>query len=67
MCMDIAKFLKMRPNTKHIGITHYHFRSKVIDGTIKVVHIDASEQQSDMFTKVLDHEWFRYLRKVFIG
>ena len=66
-CIELAKCPKMRPRTKHISIKYHHFRSKVLDGTIKIMPIDTLEQQADIFTKALARDQFRCLRKFLIG
>eukprot|EP00957_Ditylum_brightwellii_P133038 10144351-Ditylum_brightwellii.AAC.1 len=61
-CIGLANCLRMRPRTKHIGIKYHNFRSKVEDGTIKIIKIDTKEQQADMLAKNLAKDQFLKLR-----
>ena len=38
-CIELATCPKIRPRTKHTIIKHSHFRSKELDGTIKILDI----------------------------
>ena len=60
-CIYITKYPKMRPQTKHIAVKYYYFRSKVYDGMVKVLQNDISQQQAGIFTKGLARDQFQYL------
>jgi len=66
-CIELANCPRLRLRTKHIGIKYHHFRSKVLDGTIKILPIDTKDQQADIFTKPLPRDQFRKLRQLLIG
>ena len=52
-CIELVKFPKMRPRTKHIGLKYHHFRSKVKEGMISVHYISTHKQVADICTKAL--------------
>ena len=54
-------YLQMQPCTKHIDIKYHHFRSFVVNGDVKIKHVDTKGQIADIFTKPLDSELFGYL------
>ena len=66
-CIELAKCPKLRPRTKHIGIKYHHFRSKVMDGTIKVLPIDTKDQEAHIFTKPLSRDQFHKLCELLMG
>ena len=66
-CIELAKCPKMRPRTKHIGTKYHHFRSKVEEGIVKVLHIGTEDQQADVFTKGLPRDKFLKFRKLICG
>ena len=39
--MELARFPKMRPRTKHVNQMHHHFRSSVSNGDAEIFHIDT--------------------------
>ena len=55
-------YLQMQPCTKHIAIKYHHFRSFVVNGDVKIKHVDTKGQIADIFTKPLDSELFGCLR-----
>ena len=57
----LAVGMKMWPLTKNIAIKYHHLWSFVTNGDIEIQYIDTKEQISDIFTKQLDSELFRYL------
>ena len=63
----IAKSTKFTPRTKHIAIKYHHFRHFVNTGKISIFLIDTKEQIADSFTKPLNEQMFKYLRKKLIG
>ena len=65
--LELARFPKMRPRTKHINQMYHHFRSHVAKGEIEIFPIDTKVQIGDMFTKPLPKEQFRRLRLKLMG
>ena len=63
-CIELVKYLKMRPRTKHIGLKYHHFRSKVRQGMITVNYTNIKDLAADIFTKALLEVQFLYLRKM---
>ena len=63
----IAKSTKLTPRTKHIAIKYHHFRHFVKTGKISIHSIDTIEQIADSFTKPLNEQMFKYLRKKLVG
>jgi hypothetical protein len=61
--LELARAPKMRPRTKHINIIYHHFRQHVRDKLISIHPIKTKEQRADIFTKPVDKETFKYLRK----
>ena len=51
--LELARFPKMRPRTKHINQMHHHFRSYVSSDEVKMFSISTKEQIGDMFTILL--------------
>ena len=52
----------MQPCTKHIAIKYCHFRSFVANCDVEIKHIGTKEQIVGIFMKLLDYEFFVYLR-----
>ena len=65
--LALATTPKMRPRTKHINLVYHHFREAVRDGTIKVEHVDTTQQIGDMFTKPLPQNPFIKFRRMLMG
>ena len=64
--LEMARFPKMRPRTKHINIKYHHFRSHVERGEIELYAIDTKDQLADLWTKPLPEEDFiKFTEKVF--
>ena len=63
----IANSSKFSPRTKHIAIKYHHFRQYIKNGKISIHSIDTKEQIADGFTKPLNEQMFKYLRKKLIG
>ena len=55
------------PRSKHYGIIYYWFWEYVMNGTIKVLPIDTSDQLADIFTEGLSWAPFEKLRKQLMG
>eukprot|EP00957_Ditylum_brightwellii_P136350 10398920-Ditylum_brightwellii.AAC.1 len=66
-CVELAKYPRMMPRTKHTAIKHHHFRSKVKDGSIRIERVDTHGQQADLLTKNLSRDHFLKLRKLICG
>ena len=47
---------------KHINIKYHHFQIFVVNGDVKIKHVDTKEEIADIFTKLLYSELFEYLR-----
>ena len=56
--LELARFPKMYPHTKHINEMYYYFRSYVSNSNIKIYPIDTSAQIEDIFTKLLSKDHF---------
>ena len=65
--LELARFPKMRPRTKHINQMYHHFRSYISNGDIEIYPINTSVQIGDMFTKPLSREQFCKLRLKLMG
>ena len=65
--LELARFPKMRPRTKHINQMYHHFRSHVAKGEIEIFPIDTEVQIGDMFAKPLPKEQFMRLRLKLMG
>ena len=62
-CIELVKWLKTRPYTKHIGLKYHHFRSKVKEGLIKVKYVCTKNQLDNILPKTLAEPLFLKLRK----
>jgi hypothetical protein len=58
---------KMRPRTKHINTKYHHFRSKVLDGTLKIEHVTTQDMVADILTKCVNEDVLIKLRKLISG
>jgi len=65
--VEIARFHKFRPRTKHLNNRLFHFRTYVDKGVISIHHIDTKQQPADILTKALAEELFKRLRKMMNG
>ena len=61
-CIKVAKSPKFTARTKHIAIKYHHFREHVRNKTVKVVHVDTSEQIADILSnqKNISSQLFRF-------
>ena len=66
-CISMATNDRFTPRTKHIALKYHHFRRYVKDKTIQILPINTTEQTADIFTKPLEEQLFRYLRKKLSG
>jgi hypothetical protein len=62
-CLQFARFPKLTPQTKHIGIPYNWFRSYVESYQITLVRVDTTNQLADQFTKGLPTPAFCMARK----
>ena len=65
--LELARFPKMRPRTKHINQMYHHFRSYVGAKLIEIFPIGTAYQIGDMFTKPLPRDQFKRLRFKLMG
>ena len=56
--LDLARFPKLRPQSKHININYHHFREHVRKGLVKIFSISTHEQVADVLTKNLPQNPF---------
>lgn len=63
----LATLPKISPQTKHIGVPYHHFRTEMVRGNIKALHIGTDKQLADQFTKGLPYAKFTILRKQLLG
>ena len=56
--VEIARFHKFRPRTKHLNNRLFHFRGYVDKGWISIHPIKTTEQSADMLTKAQkENQW----------
>lgn len=65
--VEIAKFPKYRPRTKHLNIRLFHFRSYVDRSEITIHSIKSEDQPADVLTKPLSEKSFVKHRKKING
>ena len=71
--IELAKFPKLRPRTKHLAIQYHHFRSWTVKGLngeepkIKINYISTQLQEADIMTKPLAKQQFEILRERLCG
>jgi hypothetical protein len=65
--IEMANTPKIRPRTKYINIKYHYFREAVQQGIIHIKRIDTTQQQADIFTKLLPERVFIYFRKLIMG
>jgi hypothetical protein len=65
--LEIAKFPKYRPRTKHLNIRLFHFRSYVDRSEITIHSIKSEDQPADVLTKPLSETLFVKHRKKING
>ena len=61
--LEIARFHKFRPRTKHLNNKLWHFRTYVDRKLISIHPIRSEEQLADILTKPLNEDKFKYQRK----
>ena len=63
--LEMAKFPKLRPRTKHINIFYHHFRDYVRKKEIEICKIGTENQLADMLTKPLPQNLFvKHIREL---
>ena len=65
--IELARYPKMRPRTKHIAVKYHHFRDHVQKGGITIKPISTTDQIADLFIKPLPEGKFLRLRQFMIG
>ena len=65
--VEIAKFPKARPRTKHINNRLFHFYDHVERGEVSIHHIKSEDQPADFLTKPLPEANFVKHRKAIMG
>lgn len=55
-CVEMARFPKARPRTKHLNVKLHHFRSWVESGAIQIIYIPTEHQPADYLSKPLAFE-----------
>ena len=65
--VEMAKYHKYRPRTKHLNVKLHHFRDYVNRGEISIHHINTGHQPADLLTKSLNEELTRKHRRSIIG
>ena len=61
--ISILKNLVMHSKTKHIPIKYHFLHEQVLERKVKLEYVPSKEQVSDIFTKPLPREAFKYLRQ----
>ncbi|KXJ62532.1 hypothetical protein RP20_CCG006034 [Aedes albopictus] len=61
-CIGMATNLETK-RSKHIDVRHHFIRDNVASGRIKIEPIETENQVADIFTKALDFNRFRTLRR----
>ena len=65
--MNVRKYPKYRPQTKHLSIKWNYFIDHIKQGTSNIFYVEKNEQQSDIMKKPLAKPQFEYLRKKIMG
>ena len=65
--VEIARFPKARPRTKHINNRLFHFYHHVERGDVSIHHISSKDQPADFLTKPLPEVDFVRHRKAIMG
>jgi hypothetical protein len=61
--LELARFPKLCPRTKHINVCYHHFREHVGKGLIKIFPVDTKDQIADALTKPLAQNDFQRHRR----
>jgi hypothetical protein len=63
--IEIAKFPKYRPRTKHLNIRLFHFRGYVDQSEITIHKIKSEDQPADVLTKPLsDNPFIKHWKRI---
>jgi hypothetical protein len=65
--IEMAKVLKMRPQTKHLNIKYHHFRRHEQTGLLSMHPVSTEEQITNIFTKPLNENVFKLHRQQING
>ena len=66
-CIEIVKVPKMRPRTKHLSCSIFHFRHEVEAGNLRVEKCHTSQMAADQLTKSVDRVLLKRHRKEIQG
>jgi len=61
--IKLAKNPKFHKRTKHVEVRHFYVRERVLNGDISIEHIEGTKQLADLFTKTLECNQYKTLRK----
>ena len=61
--LELARFPKVCPRTKHINVYYHHFREHVQKGLIKIYPVNTKDQTADALTKPLAQNVFQRHRR----
>ena len=53
--------------SRHIDVRHHFLREKVVDGTVRILHVRTADQHADGMTKPLEKKDFIIHRKFLMG
>ena len=53
--------------SKHVDIKYFFVRERILDGTVKVVHVASKDNVADLFTKPLPSSTFLALSPIVRG
>ena len=65
--LELARFTKICPRTKHINVCYHHFRDHVRKGLIKIFPVDTKDQIADALNKPLAQNVFQRYRRFMCG
>ena len=66
--LQLAKAPKISPRTKHIAVKYHFFKDKIGEEKgIVIEKVDSVDQLADLFTKGLQIQLFKPLRKRLVG
>lgn len=60
--ISLSANLVLHNMTKHVAVSFHFVCEKVVDGSLMIRHASTKDQQTDILTKALQREAFRYLR-----
>jgi hypothetical protein len=65
--LELARFPKLHPRTKHINTCYHHFREHVRLGLIKIYPVGTKDQIADVLTKALPQKDLQHHQKAMCG